>query len=119
MRVIRARWIVVLLVALLVAASCGGDDAAPETSGGDYDPNGTIKIGADLTTGQGISFDPLLRDPSYFPYLMPIYDTLLRLNPDGTTSPALADSVNILDPKTLEVVLRAGVVFSDGTPLDT
>jgi peptide/nickel transport system substrate-binding protein len=44
-------------------------------------------------------------------------DNLLRLNPDFTISPGLAESYSNPDPRTLVYKLRGGVKFWDGRPL--
>lgn len=47
-----------------------------------------------------------------------IFDTLITADPlDGKLKPALATSWTRLDTRTLELVLREGVKFQDGTPL--
>jgi peptide/nickel transport system substrate-binding protein len=42
---------------------------------------------------------------------------LLRQNPDGSTSPALATAVETPDDTTLVYTIREGVTFTDGSPL--
>ncbi|MBL8930781.1 MAG: ABC transporter substrate-binding protein [Kineosporiaceae bacterium] len=44
-------------------------------------------------------------------------DNLMRQNPDSSYSPALASAVTTPDPTTYVYELRAGVTFSDGTPM--
>ncbi|MFL5818910.1 MAG: ABC transporter substrate-binding protein [Conexibacter sp.] len=44
-------------------------------------------------------------------------DSLLRQQPDGDLTPAVASSVEYTDPKTLVITLRDGVKFWDGTPV--
>ena len=46
-----------------------------------------------------------------------ISDGLFQLNPDSTYSNVLAESYKMVDDTTLEIKLKAGVKFSDGTPL--
>jgi ABC-type transport system substrate-binding protein len=45
-------------------------------------------------------------------------DSLLRQQPDGSLTPALATAATIVDPKTISVTLRPGISFQDGTPLN-
>ncbi len=79
-----------------------------------------LTVGADLSgTACGpIHFDPVQFTVAtcYMAYDWPIYGGLLRLTPSGATVPDLAESVTVPDPQTIDVQLRAGVVFSDGTP---
>ena len=44
-----------------------------------------------------------------------VYDTLIRLKPDGTFAPGLAQSWESPDPSTFTLHLRKGVKFQDGT----
>jgi peptide/nickel transport system substrate-binding protein len=51
--------------------------------------------------------------------LYPIYDTLVRFDPNTMTAlPGLAESWETPDPKTLVLNLRKNVKFHDGTPLN-
>jgi len=47
-----------------------------------------------------------------------IYETLFRVTPEGEIAPGLATEWAFLEPTILEVSLRDGVTFHDGTPLD-
>ena len=47
-----------------------------------------------------------------------IYDSLLRQEADGKLLARLAKSATVEGPQTVEVELRPGIKFSDGTPLD-
>lgn len=46
-----------------------------------------------------------------------IYDKLIRLSSDIEPTPAAAESWNIVDDKTIDVVLRQGMKFHDGQPV--
>ena len=46
-----------------------------------------------------------------------IYDSLVRPGPDGTVVPWAAESFSAIDPTTIEVKLRKGMSFHDGTPV--
>ena len=46
-----------------------------------------------------------------------VCESLLRLNPDYTLSPGLAESVDHPSPETWVYTIRDGVTFHDGTPL--
>jgi len=59
------------------------------------------------TTGQPLAF------------FFPVYDRLVHFTPDGDLIPGLAvERTFINDGRTLELVLRKGVVFHDGTPFN-
>ena len=141
----RSPWrllLALLTVSSLVVAACGGDDddvdggATPTTeqpsdgsdgtdgteSGGDADPEGVVRVGYDLVaaTRGGLTWDPTevttqLTDTGLF-YL--VYGSLLRPTAEGDLEPDLAESTEIVDPNTIEVALRDGLTFSDGTPFD-
>jgi peptide/nickel transport system substrate-binding protein len=102
-----------LLCALALAA------AAAATASGAAAPR-TLTIG---TLVAETSFDPYKNDAGYFlQYLQPVYDTLIERKSDGTFSPGIASSWGYArGSKNTEfrLVLRKGVKFSDGTPLDS
>ncbi len=50
--------------------------------------------------------------------LVPIYDMLAEVAPDGTVTGRLAESVESEDSLVWTITLREGTVFSDGTPFD-
>ena len=64
--------------------------------------------------------DPLLNqlNPAYRT-LWNVYDSLLSVDygGDGSIQPALAESWERIDGKTLELTLREGVTFHDGSPV--
>lgn len=50
--------------------------------------------------------------------LATVYDTLVRVNPDGTFAPGLAASWRAVDDHTFEMKLQPNVLFQDGTPFN-
>lgn len=48
-----------------------------------------------------------------------VWDRLMRIGPDGRPMPWSAESVTWADPTTVDVVLRAGQTWHDGTPVTT
>jgi peptide/nickel transport system substrate-binding protein len=127
----RTRWrglIGLFVVAALAFSACssGDDDAGPSdtgsSSGSAADPSGVINVGYDLQQEGGeIEIDPtvakagaLPNDPLYYS----IYGRFLRPLEDGTLEPDLAESVDLVDNSTIQINLREGVTFSDGSPFD-
>jgi ABC-type transport system substrate-binding protein len=119
----------------LVGPACGGSDGSSSDAGApggtepvsgqpaDIDPDGTIRVAYDLIAtmrGGKFTLDPAdvgtnLTDDSLF-YLL--YGRLMRVGDDGELVPDLAESATILDDDTIELKIRPGVTFSDGTPFD-
>ncbi|MGI5460144.1 ABC transporter substrate-binding protein [Streptomyces sp. CA-249302] len=72
----------------------------------------------DLPTGEPTTLDyQQAGDSSPYLVVSNLCDSLLRLNPDYSTSPALARSWKRPDPRTLVLRLRDDVRFWDGTAL--
>jgi peptide/nickel transport system substrate-binding protein len=128
-RVWKRRLLALTLLFALFAAACGGSDdnsSSTDTSSaaGDADPNGVVHIGADLvsSSGGGVNLDPAVAtQTSGTPYdalWYMVFGRLMRPNADGSLTPELADSATVVDQDTIEIVVRDGVTFSDGTPFD-
>lgn len=105
-----------LLLASAAVLAIGVAAAAPAAAN-DLDHDATLSYVHDRaiqnldpdreTTGQPLAF------------FFPVYDRLVHLTPLGELLPGLAVERNWLDDgATLELVLREGVVFHDGTPFD-
>ncbi|HEY6532741.1 MAG TPA: ABC transporter substrate-binding protein [Acidimicrobiales bacterium] len=126
----RTTRVIVGLLALssLVLASCSSDDggdASPETTVGEAataDPNGVAKVGYDLVSNAtgGFSWDPsaTVANVGNDALLNVVYGGLMRLALDGKPEPDLAESVTIVNGTTIDVVLRDGVTYPDGSALD-
>jgi peptide/nickel transport system substrate-binding protein len=115
----RGRGVALVLVAvLLTAAACGGGGGGGGDSGGG--PSGSIVIGT--TESLQNSFDPAQAyDYLGSEIIFNTAETLVTYAPDATEpSPKLAASLPDVSPDglTYTFVLRAGVKFADGTPLD-
>ena len=116
----------------VLAAACGSNlapigGAAGETSirtvnpyGGDVAAEGQPKSGGTLVMGMDraiIGFDPTVQNTNQA--ATAVYDSLLKLSPEGEPEPYLARSMDSPDGgRTWRLGLREGVQFSDGTPLD-
>jgi peptide/nickel transport system substrate-binding protein len=125
-----SRWGPAIAVAVALAVSgCGaavgpgaatGPIAAADPYGGDVAAEGTPKRGGTLVLGadrEAVSFDPTVQNTNMAQNA--VYDSLLKLGPDGKIEPFLATSMDSADGgRTWTMKLRPGVDFSDGTPLD-
>jgi ABC-type transport system substrate-binding protein len=126
----RSRLAAGLAVASLVVAACGSSTAtptaAPATTGPTTAPVtaapvatpivGDVLTVAELSTPDGL--DPVkIQGNADFTALA--YDSLLYLTSDGVVKPMLAESWKMSNGnKQMDITLRAGVKFSDGTALD-
>jgi ABC-type transport system substrate-binding protein len=123
-----ARLVAAVLGVLLVSAGCGAAQPAEQRAeiravnawGGDPATEGTPKQGGTLTLGMDreiVSFDPTVQNANMATFA--VYDSLMKLTPDGSAEPFLAQSMDTPDEGlTWRMGLRPGVRFSDGTPLD-
>jgi peptide/nickel transport system substrate-binding protein len=94
------------------SSSGGGTGSAPAAA------SSTLSIGALYSA---VSFNPWLSPNgpnASMNYTTAVYDSLTRLTGPNTVSPDLATSWTFVTPTTLELKLRSGVKFADGTPLD-
>ncbi len=85
------------------------------------DPAGVVRVGYDLRPESGGAFDldPTLSTSGvHDAWLYMVYGRLLRPTQDGGVEPDLAESATVVDPNTIEVTLREGLTFSDGSPFD-
>jgi peptide/nickel transport system substrate-binding protein len=109
-----------LALSLMLGAACGDDESVSPTPGKPgADAGGVLRYGLDLTNTAGISLDPV-RSNTFGDvlHMRLIYDTLVRIGGDGEFLPGLAVDWQIVDSHTIDLELRAGVRFHDGTPLD-
>ena len=82
---------------------------------------GCSLVGYDLTSSiNPIAFDPVqFNGPAgFFSYNWPIYAGLLRETTGGDYVPDLASKVTIPNPSTIDITVRPGLTYSNGTPLD-
>ncbi len=102
----------------LSAQVLSGGATAGAASGGSY---------GDLTTGYDLSeaINPIEFDPAQFTssaccfaYDWPIYAGLLRETTSGAYVPDLASAATVANPSTLDITIRPGLVYSNGTPLN-
>ncbi|MFF1921216.1 ABC transporter substrate-binding protein [Streptomyces sp. NPDC058221] len=99
------------VAASLALAGCGGTDAGARGTG-----SSTLNI-ATMTLPQ--SLDPAVATGSALPFFQPVYDTLIKREPDGAFSPMLATRWTYNADRTeLALTLRKGVRFADGSAFD-
>ncbi|WP_191089744.1 ABC transporter substrate-binding protein [Nesterenkonia ebinurensis] len=117
----RVKTLAALAAVTGLAAACGNGDTAEETNG-----NGAADTGepTELTLATVVdisSYDPAeLRFEGEWPQLwMPVYDTLLKWETDGSVSENLATSWEYNEDNTvLSIELRDDVTFIDGEPFN-
>ncbi|WP_137723076.1 ABC transporter substrate-binding protein [Prescottella subtropica] len=106
--------------ASVVLTACGGGASSSTASGGptgELDPAAVLRVTAAAPTR---NLDPYLQT-SYggWGYLTPVFDRLTVVDADGNLEPGLAESWQFApDGSYLELTLRDGVTFHDGTPFD-
>jgi ABC-type transport system substrate-binding protein len=100
------------LVACGSSGSKGSSNAASES-----DPNAILKVGINFEGAIGPSLDPANYNSqgSQQGYADMMYDTMLRNGAEGL-KPGLATSWTFPDAFTIELQIREGVKFQDGTP---
>ncbi|EZH65892.1 hypothetical protein DH09_13760 [Bacillaceae bacterium JMAK1] len=103
--------------AILLALSlsgCSNDESVGATSELKEHEKVTVAYSTDLNT-----FDPVFGSAgSDHSLLYPLYDTLISFDEDLFPQPGLAEEWEYLDDTTLELRLREGVLFHDGTIMD-
>ena len=82
-----------------------------------------LRVGVPIEDNGGAWFDPAgpkasAQNPSPRLWVDLIYDTMIHNTPDGKGEPGLATKWTAPDPMTVELTLRKGVEFSDGTPFN-
>lgn len=107
--------IVFLAIALVALAACSANKGTGGS--GSKSDSGTLTI---ASTADESSWDPS-QASSIVPlqYLQPIYDSIVRREPNGKVAPMLAQRWSYNADRTiLTLTIRKGVKFSDGTELD-
>lgn len=101
----------------VVAQGATPDDgtASPVASPATIDLLDTMTI--DLS-GEPQSLDPALAEaPRDWSIVHSIYDSPLQWGKTGAIEPLAAESFRFVDPTTIEIVLRKGLTFHDGSPV--
>jgi peptide/nickel transport system substrate-binding protein len=117
--------------ALLALTACSGSGSGSVTPSGsavasiaaNQVTTGTATRDVESVTWSGdyrplLSLDPLkIADYPEETAIPNLCEPLIRVAPDYSLSPGLAESYTFSDPKTLVLKLRTGVTFSDGAPM--
>jgi peptide/nickel transport system substrate-binding protein len=106
-----ARSLALSVAATLAMTACSAN-SSDSASGAD-----TLTVGSTVAPQ---SWDPAyVGDANYVPYAQAAYDSLIRRTGKNTYVPMLATKWDITDKgRTVELELRRGVTFSDGTRFD-
>ncbi|MFI5047189.1 MAG: ABC transporter substrate-binding protein [Acidimicrobiia bacterium] len=115
----RSRWaalIAAMVVALAALASLGSSASGAQAKA---DPNGVVKIASTLSPLGPLHFDPATSVVNAdLTWEEMIFGTLMRWDANGQLQPWMAESVKVVDPQTVQMTLRKGLTFTDGTPYD-
>lgn len=108
--------VAVIVTAAVLMSGCGGG-AATQTLSGEVDPSAILRVSSAAPTR---NLDPHLQATfGGVGYLVPIFDRLTVVDSDDNLQPGLAESWEFApDGAYLELKLRQGVTFHDGTPFD-
>lgn len=106
----------VFAVVGVAGCSAAGSQAEGTGTAGGRAGSFTVLVAAN----GGLNYDPQTNAaPSSGEFMMPVFDTLVKEDAQGTTSPALATAWKFSDDKkSLTLTLRQGVKFHDGTAFD-
>jgi ABC-type transport system substrate-binding protein len=120
----RARRIAITAITLALSLTVAWTVAVPGAGAAkeQVDKNGVLRFGVPFEDQCGAFFDPAsLRataNPTPRLWMDLIYGTMIIQTPDGKGRPGLATKAVAVDPSTVEITLREGVKFSDGSPLN-
>lgn len=104
-------WCLMLVLGMIVGllTGCGASDDGNVSEDENYSDTLTVGLAAD------IGLDPWLNISQNATVGRAIYDSLMKVEEDGTVSPMLAESYEYLDDLHLRLHLRHGVKFHDGS----
>jgi ABC-type transport system substrate-binding protein len=105
------------LTASVVSAGSAGAGKAEKV-----DKNAVLRFGVPFEDQGGAFFDPssprATANPTPRLWMDLIYGTMIVQTEDGKGKPGLATKATAVNPNTVEITLREGVKFSDGTPFN-
>jgi len=112
----------VVMVALAATVVSGSVAGASRPAASKADKAAVLRFGVPFEDQGGPFFDPNSSKASANPtprlWLDLIYGTMIVETADGKGAPGLATEWSAPDPQTVELTLRDGVKFSDGTPFN-
>lgn len=115
---VRFRGLVAIVAMAGALAACGGGGNNSAGGNGTADPAGVLKYGYPLPVA-GAHFDSAHSTLAVdVMWMSMVYGTLMRQYQNGSIEPWMAKSVTVKNPTTVEIDLRPGVKFSDGSPYD-
>lgn len=107
--------LLLLAVGMMLTTQC----VITQNRAGAASASGVLTVGQDLSgLVNPVEFDPqqFVNDAGFFPYDWPIYAGLLRETTSGALVPDLASKVTVPNPSAIDISVRPGAVFSDGSP---
>ncbi len=107
----------------------GGDDPAPSDGGGSGQEPATDTEADPAAAASGTFVIAVNQEPQDLaaqgtykeinaPGLRNVVETLIAVEPDGSYTPVLAESWEVIDDSTIRFTIRDGISFHDGTPLN-
>lgn len=117
-----------MLLTVLLLIGCSNKEDTTTESHSDNNDSAEIESGETPTKGGEAVFAYSSDVSNYDPIkgssgadhslLWPVYETLIKFTPELEPEPGLAESWEFIDDTTLELQLREGVTFHDGTPFN-
>lgn len=99
---------------LATTSACSKSSTTSNSDAG----GGIAKVAYTFSTVQGVPLDPIdNKAGGNHPYMQLMYDTMIHLTPQGL-QPGLAVKWSFPDDRTIDLTLRQGVKFQDGTPFN-
>lgn len=103
----------------------GGDEAATDGGPADYDPDGVLRVQyfmarmawvVEEKSAEGLPGEIWGNPLSHLGVYAQVMGTPLILSEEGDYVPYLAESFEIVDDSTVQLTMREGLTFHDGTP---
>jgi peptide/nickel transport system substrate-binding protein len=115
----RSRWAALAVASALALAAVASVGSSASGAQGGSDQSGVVKISSNLAALGPLHFDPATSVVNAdLTWQEMIFGTLMRWDSKGGLQPWLAESVEVVDPQTVQMTLREGMTFTDGAPFD-
>lgn len=119
---VRRRAFAALTLTVALAATAAPAGAAVHAAKEKVDKAAVLQFGLPIEDQGGVFFDPCSprasANPSARMWMDLIYGTMIIQTEDGKGAPGLATKWSTPDANTVELTLREGVKFADGTPFN-